>query len=179
MKVMTHYRLIMTKDCQKTDLTSRQVTALARTSSYSKLEDPSSRQRGRYNIKNSNCLKENLKENENWSWVPDGRLTPSRTGRLIVGRNVTLTFFLLRKFWLRTSNVRDEFPSSETSLCRSNTTYKSQHMPHSFRTGPKYRAFGTYRVKARRQLNSGVCRLPIWQQTSLIVVPYSARVCAN
>jgi hypothetical protein len=34
---MTHYRLILTKDCQKTDLTSRQVTALARTSSYSKL----------------------------------------------------------------------------------------------------------------------------------------------
>jgi hypothetical protein len=35
--MMTHYRLILTKDCQKTDLTSRQVTALARTSSYSKL----------------------------------------------------------------------------------------------------------------------------------------------
>jgi hypothetical protein len=35
---MNHYRLILTKDCQKTDLTSRQVTALARTSSYSKLQ---------------------------------------------------------------------------------------------------------------------------------------------
>jgi hypothetical protein len=35
---MTHYRLILTKDCQKTDLTSRQVTALAKTSSYSKLQ---------------------------------------------------------------------------------------------------------------------------------------------
>jgi hypothetical protein len=35
---MTHYKLILTKDCQKTDLTSRQVTALARTSSYSKLQ---------------------------------------------------------------------------------------------------------------------------------------------
>jgi hypothetical protein len=35
---MTHYRLILMKDCQKTDLTSRQVTALARTSSYSKLQ---------------------------------------------------------------------------------------------------------------------------------------------
>jgi hypothetical protein len=34
---MTYYRLILTEDCQKTDLTSRQVTALARTSSYSKL----------------------------------------------------------------------------------------------------------------------------------------------
>jgi hypothetical protein len=35
---MTHYRLIVTKDCQKTGLTSHQVTALARTSSYSKLQ---------------------------------------------------------------------------------------------------------------------------------------------
>jgi hypothetical protein len=35
---MTHYRLILMKDCQKTDLTSRQVTALERTSSYSKLQ---------------------------------------------------------------------------------------------------------------------------------------------
>jgi hypothetical protein len=34
---MTHYKLKLTKDCQKTDLTSRQVTALVRTSSYSKL----------------------------------------------------------------------------------------------------------------------------------------------
>jgi hypothetical protein len=41
---MTHYRMILTKDCQKTD--------------------PTSRQRGRYNITNSNCLKENLKEIE-------------------------------------------------------------------------------------------------------------------
>jgi hypothetical protein len=35
---MTHYRLILTKDCQNTDLTSLQVTALVRTSSYSKLQ---------------------------------------------------------------------------------------------------------------------------------------------
>jgi hypothetical protein len=35
---MTHYRLILAKNCQKKDLTSRQVTALARTSSYSKLQ---------------------------------------------------------------------------------------------------------------------------------------------
>jgi hypothetical protein len=34
---MIHYRLILTKDWQKTDLISRQVTVLARTSSYSKL----------------------------------------------------------------------------------------------------------------------------------------------
>jgi hypothetical protein len=35
---MTHYTLILTKNCQKTDLTSRQLTALARSSSYSKLQ---------------------------------------------------------------------------------------------------------------------------------------------
>jgi hypothetical protein len=35
---MTHYRLILTKDCQKTDLTSRQATTLAGTSNYSKLQ---------------------------------------------------------------------------------------------------------------------------------------------
>jgi hypothetical protein len=35
---MTHYRLILTTDCQKPDLKSRQMTALARTSSYSKLQ---------------------------------------------------------------------------------------------------------------------------------------------
>jgi hypothetical protein len=72
---MTRYRLILTKDCQKTDLTSRQVTALARTSSYSKITDPSFRQRGRYNITNSNCLKENLKEIEKLvagpRWAPN------------------------------------------------------------------------------------------------------------
>jgi hypothetical protein len=31
---------------------------------------------------------------KNWSRVPDGRLTPGRTGRLIVGRNVTLSLTL-------------------------------------------------------------------------------------
>jgi hypothetical protein len=66
---MTHYRLILTKDCQKTEPTTRQVTALARpaaTENYrpQKITDPSSCQRGRYNITNNNCLKENLKEIE-------------------------------------------------------------------------------------------------------------------
>jgi hypothetical protein len=31
---------------------------------------------------------------KNWSRIPDGRLAPRRTGRLIVGRNVTLTLTL-------------------------------------------------------------------------------------
>jgi hypothetical protein len=35
---MNHYGQIQMKDCQKTDLTSRQVTALAKKNSYSKLQ---------------------------------------------------------------------------------------------------------------------------------------------
>jgi hypothetical protein len=59
--------------------------ALARTA-------PSSRQRVRYKITNLQSSKENLKEKKkNWSRFPDGRLTPRRTGRLTVDRNVTLT----------------------------------------------------------------------------------------
>jgi hypothetical protein len=38
----------------------------------------------------------------NWSLVPDGRLTPRRTGQLIVGRNLTST---LR---VRVEQVADE-----------------------------------------------------------------------
>jgi hypothetical protein len=48
---------------------------------------------GRYNITNSNCLQENLKEIEKLvagpRWAPDTKT--DWTGRLIVGRNVTLT----------------------------------------------------------------------------------------
>jgi hypothetical protein len=64
--------VIITKDCQNTDLTSLQVTALARTSSYSKLQTRPLVREGRYNI-NSNCLKENLKEIEKLvaGWTPD------------------------------------------------------------------------------------------------------------
>jgi hypothetical protein len=32
-----------------------------------------------------------LKEKKNWSWVPDGGLTPRQPGRLTVGRNTILT----------------------------------------------------------------------------------------
>jgi hypothetical protein len=61
---MTDYRLILTKD--RPNLLSERadpsMTALARTSSNSKLQTRPLRQRGRYKIKNSNCLKENLEE---------------------------------------------------------------------------------------------------------------------
>jgi hypothetical protein len=75
---MTDYRLILTKD--RPDLSSERadpsVTALARTSSNSKLQTRP-RQRVRYKITNSNCLKENLKEKEKLvaspRWAPDTR----------------------------------------------------------------------------------------------------------
>jgi hypothetical protein len=89
MQILTDYRLIVAKDIKdRPDLLSEGAdpsgTALAKTSSNSKLQTHP-RHRERYKIENRNCLKENLKEKENWSRVPDGRLTP----RLIVGCNVT------------------------------------------------------------------------------------------
>jgi hypothetical protein len=57
-----------------------------------KSTDPTSRQRGGPTSTNPNCLKNNQTENgTNWSWVPDGCLTPGRTGRLTVGSSITLT----------------------------------------------------------------------------------------
>jgi hypothetical protein len=43
-----------------------------------------------------NYLKNNQRENgKNWSRVPDGSLTPGRTGRLTVDRNITLNLTLI------------------------------------------------------------------------------------
>jgi hypothetical protein len=54
--------------------------------------DPSSRQRGHPTPTNPQLSKNDQREKgKNWSRVPDGCLTPRRTGRLTVGRNVTLT----------------------------------------------------------------------------------------
>jgi hypothetical protein len=54
--------------------------------------DPSSRQRVLPTSTDLKLPKNNQIENgKNWSWVPDGRLTPGRTGRLTVGRNITFT----------------------------------------------------------------------------------------
>jgi hypothetical protein len=62
-----------------------------------KSTDTTSRQRGRPTSTNRNCLKKNnQKENgKNWSRVPDECLTPGRTGRLTVGRNITLTIVVV------------------------------------------------------------------------------------
>jgi hypothetical protein len=42
------------------------------------------------------CLKKISRRKKNWSRVPDRCLTPRRTGQLTVGRNVTLTFRIVR-----------------------------------------------------------------------------------
>jgi hypothetical protein len=57
--------------------------------------DTSSRQRGRPTSTNPHLSKNNQREKgRNWWRVPDGCLTPRRTGRLTVGRNITLTLTL-------------------------------------------------------------------------------------
>jgi hypothetical protein len=68
--------------------------------------DPTSRQRGHPTSTNSQLSKNNQSEmGKNWSRVPDGCLTPGRTGRLTVGHNITLTltfdFSLLMCFEIR------------------------------------------------------------------------------
>jgi hypothetical protein len=58
-----------------------------------------------------NCLKNNQRENENnWSRLPDGRLTPGRTGRLAVRRNITLTWKWRYAFTRCDQNVLHETP---------------------------------------------------------------------
>jgi hypothetical protein len=57
-----------------------------------KTTKPISRQRGRPTSTNPQLSKNNQRGDEkNWSRVPDGCLTPGRTDRLTVGRNITLT----------------------------------------------------------------------------------------
>jgi hypothetical protein len=55
------------------------------------ITDLSSRQRGRYKITNQQMSKEIFKEKEKLVTDPDGGLTPGQTGRLTVGRKLTLT----------------------------------------------------------------------------------------
>jgi hypothetical protein len=40
-------------------------------------------------LQTRNCLKEISRRKQNWSQVPDGRLTPGQTGRLTVGHKLT------------------------------------------------------------------------------------------
>jgi hypothetical protein len=56
------------------------------------ITDPSSRQRGCPTSTSPQLSKNNQREKgKNWSRVSDRCLTPRRTGRLTVGRNITLT----------------------------------------------------------------------------------------
>jgi hypothetical protein len=82
---MTHYRLIQ-------DLS---VIVLERTSSCSKLQIRPLVREGAAKYQTRNCLKKISRRKKNWTRVTDGCLTPRRTGRLIVGRNVTLTWLRL------------------------------------------------------------------------------------
>jgi hypothetical protein len=60
-----------------------------------KSTDTISRQRGRPTSTTPKLSKNNQRENgKNWSLVPDVCLTPRRTGRLTVCRNITLTLTL-------------------------------------------------------------------------------------
>jgi hypothetical protein len=57
-----------------------------------KSTDPIFHQRERPTPTNPKLSKNNQGENaKNWSWAPDGLLTPGRTAQLTVGRNITLT----------------------------------------------------------------------------------------
>jgi hypothetical protein len=62
-------------------------TALARTSSNSKLQTRPLVRKGVTKQQTRNCLMKISRRNKNWSRVPDGCLIPRRTGRLTVGRN--------------------------------------------------------------------------------------------
>jgi hypothetical protein len=66
-----------------------------------KSTDPASHQRGRPTSTNPKLSKKNnqQKNGKNWSRAPDGCLTPGRTGRLSVGRNITLTLTSQMRLW--------------------------------------------------------------------------------
>jgi hypothetical protein len=56
---------------------------------YSNLQTHPLVREGATKLQTLNCLKEISRRKENWSQVPDGRLTPGQTGRLTVGRKLT------------------------------------------------------------------------------------------
>jgi hypothetical protein len=58
---------------------------------YSNLQTRSFVGEGATKLQTRNCPKEISRRKNNWSQVPDGRLTPGQTGRLTVGRKLTVT----------------------------------------------------------------------------------------
>jgi hypothetical protein len=71
-------------------------TALAMTSSNSKLQTRPLIGEGATKYQTRNCPKKISRTKKNWSRDPHGCLTPRRTGRLTVGLNITLTLVLTR-----------------------------------------------------------------------------------
>jgi hypothetical protein len=58
---------------------------------YSNLQTRPLGKEGATKLQICNCLKQISRRKQNWSQVPDGRLTPGQTGRLTVGRKLTPT----------------------------------------------------------------------------------------
>jgi hypothetical protein len=95
MYILTDYRLILTKDWQKTDPNSRQ---RGQTLAGLRWPGPAATVNYRPILSSERALQNNKQQlskrksqgERNWSRVPDERLTQRRTGRLIVGRK-TLT----------------------------------------------------------------------------------------
>jgi hypothetical protein len=61
---------------------------------------------------------------KNWSRVPDGRLTPRRTGRLIVGRNVTSTSISMTVGRKLTAPASTAVPTKDSSKELGVTSYQ-------------------------------------------------------
>jgi hypothetical protein len=76
-----------------------------------------SSERALQNNKPANSLKKMSRRKNNWSTVPDGCLTPKRTGRLTVGRNLT-QLQLDTIFWYtcRTKMINNELISSVVAV---------------------------------------------------------------
>jgi hypothetical protein len=58
---------------------------------YSNLQTRPLVREGATKLQTHSLLKEISRRKKNWSQVPDGRLTPGQTGRLIVGRKLPAT----------------------------------------------------------------------------------------
>jgi hypothetical protein len=79
---------------------SRNVTWTWTSTIALQITDPASRQRGLSTPTNPQLSKNDQREKgRNCTRVPDGCLTPSRTGRLTVGRIVILTLTLITSCW--------------------------------------------------------------------------------
>jgi hypothetical protein len=65
-------------------------SGMAQKQLYNNLQTRPLVREGTTKLQTRNCLKEISRRKKNWSQVPDGRLTPGQTGRLTVGRKLTI-----------------------------------------------------------------------------------------